>query len=217
MEAEEDCAADIVIEGTLSDNCDLVDPSVSFPMGILTVADGETSYSNMAEDDHGNPSAECTTVVQVSDGEPPVVDCGSIGVLAPCMEPVTVTFGADAKANGCPVTVTAMHENCMFCNGAYKEVNRNCDVTVEGSTATITKAGGVKSHVIFTVLAENDFGDLYDEATCTPCAQNPSLEFDPCGGDHSDAGNKYVCDDGFPDTEFTCARERFLRGGFLSE
>lgn len=163
--------------------------------------------------DNGEDISTCTARVVVVDDEAPEVDCGSVGVIAPCEAPIDVAFGAATKTNGCPVTVTALHEECVFCNRAVKRITRDCDVSVSGGVATIHEAGGVKSHIIFSVTATNDVGSLSDVKSCTICTQNPSADFEPgCSGGIFDNDNQYECPAGFPDASFECSRSLLRLG-----
>jgi hypothetical protein len=164
----------------------------------------------------------CVSYVSVVDNEPPQVDCGSLGVIAPCETPVSGSFEA-TKDNGCPVTVATSHDKCQFCNGAGKKKDRDCVVETSGSGYTIHDAGGVQDHISFSVTATNDIsgssGFLSETKTCTICVQNPSVNFDPgCSdslrakGRKSKGGklNGDVCEGDYPNKGLECSSSRFL-------
>lgn len=171
---------------------------------------GENPVTLVVSD--GELQDTCEATIIVTDDEEPVVDCGTIGVIAPCEEPVSGSFGIVPKSNGCTgVTVTAVHDGCLFCNGAGKTKTRDeCDVSTEGPSFNIAEAGGVASHIIFTVTATNDNAGASDEfleaqATCTVCTQNPSVDFNPGCSDSKPSKSKgFECGVGFPVSEFTC-------------
>ena len=158
-------------------------------------------------DSHG-ASDSCESTVTVIDNETPAVDCGDIGIIAPCEVPITMTFGAEPKTNGCPVDVEIVHEKCSFCNPSGKEVDRDC--IIDGTT--VMDSGGVKDHISWIVTATNTHSGqdtpISAQETCTVCVQNPTSDFEPgCSGKDPGSeknGNQYVCDASCPQCELQC-------------
>eukprot|EP00804_Cyclotella_cryptica_P029486 CCRYP_011290-RB/>CCRYP_011290-RB protein AED:0.01 eAED:0.01 QI:1437/1/1/1/0.66/0.25/4/197/528 len=151
----------------------------------------------------------CESTITVIDNEVPTVDCGDVGVIAPCQVPVKLNFGPMSKANGCPVDIEVIHKKCIFCNGAGKETSRDC--VIDGST--IIDSGGVQDHISWAVIATNvhigESTQLSTEEVCTVCVQNPSADFDPgCSGNGAVTkknGQKYACEASCPQCELHCS------------
>lgn len=205
ISATSDCQAELsdedigrIGEGSSDPDEDSLTLSIS-SNGPFSVGDNQVVLT--VTDEHG-ASATCSAKVTVIDDEPPQVDCGDVGIIAPCQVPVSLTFGHGTKANGCEVNVDIAHEKCSACNGAGKETSRDCDI--DGTT--INDSGGVADHISWTVTATNVHGDLSDEKTCTICVQNPSADFNPgCSGNvFNTKGNKYVCDSSCPNCSLHC-------------
>jgi hypothetical protein len=170
-------------------------------------------------DDWGE-SSSCQSTIRVVDEEPPAVDCGSIGIIAPCQvssqAPLPLEFAPQTKANGCTAETLVQHLGCFVCdeNRGKVEIHK-CKVSELG----IEASGDVQSHLEFNVTVTNTIASALGSEplsvweTCTICTQDPSVDFDPGCPSNQKKVNKgkvtsldhYVCEDGFPSARFTCA------------
>ncbi len=127
----------------------------------LTQAVGTTQSYVARVIDAAGQSDEDTTQVQVVDTTPPVLGCNAPPTITPPSTAVSFTASAsDVCDASVPAQVTGY--TCYRINGSGKttDFTDSCRVSSSGGTVTIRNSNGIDHHVVWSLRAEDDSGNV---------------------------------------------------------
>lgn len=144
---------------------------------------GSTTATTTASDAAFNVSS-CETTINVTDNEPPTINCNAQATIIPPDAPISFTA---TTADNCGATAQVTAFDCWKINGSGKRVDKtgSCVVSMSGDTVTITDSGGVGDNIDWWVTSTDVNGNV-TTAKCSLTVLNPGNG----GGNNGNANGK---------------------------
>jgi hypothetical protein len=141
-------------------------PPPPYPLGETVVTLRVSDPTNLVD--------TCIATVTVEDNELPTPICNAMDISPPS---VPISFTASA-ADNCSVDSVEITEFDCFKftrKGIRIDKTESCVVSFNGDTITILDAGGVGTHISWTVMATDGSGNMAEQQ-CEIMVQNPGLQ-----------------------------------------